>query len=144
MDAGPNQVASRGLRLACLARLRPPHAEPMRVTGALTGVGGGVLYPAAPRHQGGGTGADDGLPGGALPAPAAAGRQTYGTPRVQAELVARGVRVGRKRVARLMRAAGLVGCRRGRRTARTTVADPAATDGKSGVSGKSGDLGGRR
>jgi putative transposase len=54
-------------------------------------------------------------------------RQTYGTPRVHAELAARGVRVGRKRVGRLMRAAGLVGCRRRRRVVRTTVADPAAT-----------------
>lgn len=39
----------------------------------------------------------------------AASRQTYGAPRVHAELRARGERHGRKRVARLMRAAGLVG-----------------------------------
>ena len=40
----------------------------------------------------------------------------YGAPRVPAELqIACGVRVGRKRVARLMRAAGLVGCHRRRR-----------------------------
>lgn len=54
-------------------------------------------------------------------------RATYGAPRVHADLAAAGVRAGRKRVARLMRAAGLVGCRRGRRAVRTTVADPAAT-----------------
>jgi transposase InsO family protein len=51
-------------------------------------------------------------------------RRTYGVPRIHAELCAGGVRCARKRVARLMRAAGLVGCHRRRRT-RTTVADPA-------------------
>jgi len=51
-------------------------------------------------------------------------RRTYGAPRVHAELRAQGTRCARKRVARLMRAAGLVGCHRRRRT-RTTVADPA-------------------
>jgi len=49
-------------------------------------------------------------------------RRTYGAPRVHAALRARGVRCGTRRVARLMRAAGLVGCHR-RRRARTTVAD---------------------
>jgi putative transposase len=40
----------------------------------------------------------------------------YGAPRVHAELqIACGVRVGRKRVARLLRSAGLVGCHRRRR-----------------------------
>ncbi len=53
-------------------------------------------------------------------------RRTYGAPRVHAELRAQGVRCARKSVARLMRAAGLVGCHR-RRRARTTVADPAHT-----------------
>jgi len=51
-------------------------------------------------------------------------RRTYGAPRVHAALRAEGVRCGCRRVARLMRAAGLVGCPR-RRRARTTVADPA-------------------
>jgi len=51
-------------------------------------------------------------------------RRTYGAPRVHAALRASGVRCGSRRVARLMRAAGLVGRRR-RRRARTTVADPA-------------------
>ena len=36
-------------------------------------------------------------------------RQTYGAPRVHAELRAGGEKHGRKRIARLMRAAGLVG-----------------------------------
>ena len=46
-------------------------------------------------------------------------RQIYGYPRVHAELRALGVRCNRKRVARLMRKAGLRGCIRGRRK-RTT------------------------
>ncbi len=50
-------------------------------------------------------------------------RRTYGAPRAHAELRAGGVRCARKRVAGLMRAAGLVGCYRRRRT-RTTVTEP--------------------
>jgi len=53
-------------------------------------------------------------------------RGTYGAPRIHAELRAAGTRTSRRRVARLMRAAGLAGCHRRRRT-RTTVADPAHT-----------------
>jgi putative transposase len=45
----------------------------------------------------------------------ATSRGTYGAPRIHAQLRASGVRVGRKRVARLMRAAGLVGVHRRRR-----------------------------
>ena len=52
-------------------------------------------------------------------------RQSYGAPRVHAELHATGQRVARKRVARLMRGDGLVG-RGPRRFRRTTVADPVA------------------
>jgi putative transposase len=51
---------------------------------------------------------------------------TYGAPRVQAELADRGHRCGRKRVARLMRCADLVGVHR-RRYRPTTVRDEAAT-----------------
>jgi transposase InsO family protein len=49
----------------------------------------------------------------------------YGAPRIHAELRRRGHRHARKRVARLMRAAGLCG-RRPRRWKRTTIPDPAA------------------
>jgi len=52
-------------------------------------------------------------------------RGTYGAPRIHAELRAQGVRVGRKRVARLMRQAGLAGVSR-RRKRRTTKRDPSA------------------
>jgi len=46
----------------------------------------------------------------------------YGAPRVHAELVAKGIHVGRKRVARLMRQAGVAGVSR-RRFVVTTVKD---------------------
>jgi len=48
---------------------------------------------------------------------------TYGAPRIHAELAARGVHVGRKRVARLMKDAGLQGASR-RKTTFTTRRDP--------------------
>jgi len=54
-------------------------------------------------------------------------RETYGYPRVHAELrAALGVRCSRKRVARLMRKDGLRGCMRGRRRKHTTRQDPLA------------------
>ena len=49
-------------------------------------------------------------------------RGTYGAPRVHAELGSQGCRVGRKRVARLMRESGLAGVSR-RRGTRTTCVD---------------------
>ena len=50
---------------------------------------------------------------------------TYGAPRIHAELTHRGRRHGRKRIARLMRHAGVSG-RTPRRWKKTTVPDPAA------------------
>jgi putative transposase len=52
-------------------------------------------------------------------------RGTYGAPRVHAELAAQGIRVGRKRVARLMRAARVQGVSR-RKWVTTTTRDPEA------------------
>jgi putative transposase len=52
-------------------------------------------------------------------------RRTYGVPRVHFELVEKGGRIGRKRVARLMKAAGLQGVSR-RKGIRTTVRCPEA------------------
>ena len=51
-------------------------------------------------------------------------RGTYGAPRIHAELVDRGYAVGRKRIARLMRRAGLRGISR-RTGTQTTVAEAA-------------------
>ncbi len=48
-------------------------------------------------------------------------RETYGAPRIHFELRMLGVRCARKRVARLMREASLVGCGGRRRKARTTL-----------------------
>lgn len=53
----------------------------------------------------------------------AASRGTYGAPRVRAMLARRGIHVGQKRVARLMRSEGLSGLIR-RRKAKTTVRVP--------------------
>ena len=51
-------------------------------------------------------------------------RGTYGAPRIHAELAAQGLHIGRKRVARLLRTAGLQGV--SRRKVRTTVRDETA------------------
>lgn len=52
-------------------------------------------------------------------------RGTYGVPRIHADLAAEGQRVGRKRIGRLMRDAGLCGVSR-RRGTRTTIRDKEA------------------
>jgi putative transposase len=49
----------------------------------------------------------------------ASSRTTYGAPRIHAELRARGMRCGRKRIARLLRIAGLHGCHRRKGTTTT-------------------------
>lgn len=51
-------------------------------------------------------------------------RQTYGSPRIHAELVARGIRVGKNRVARLMRAVGIRARRKQRRKVTTDSQHP--------------------
>ena len=56
----------------------------------------------------------------------AGSRETYGAPRVHAELRAGGERHGRKRIAQLMRDAGLVGASRRRRGPITTRRDKTA------------------
>jgi transposase InsO family protein len=56
----------------------------------------------------------------------AGSRETYGAPRVHAELRAGGEKHGRKRIARLMRAAGLIGASRRRGTIVTTRRDKEA------------------
>lgn len=58
-------------------------------------------------------------------------RNTYGSPRIHAELRSIGTRCSRKRVERIMREAGLRGCMRGKRRATTRRgkgASPAAED----------------
>jgi len=53
-------------------------------------------------------------------------RKVYGSPRIHAELADAGVHVGRKRVARLMRAADIVGCHRRKRSFSITTQNPKA------------------
>ena len=55
-----------------------------------------------------------------------ANRRVYGAPRIHAELVEAGVHVSRKRVARLMRRAEIVGCHRRKRSFAITKQNPAA------------------
>ncbi len=59
-------------------------------------------------------------------------RDTYGAPRITRRLrIEQGIRIGRKRAARLMAELGLMGCSRGMGKPRTTIADkdaPAAPD----------------
>jgi putative transposase len=53
-------------------------------------------------------------------------RKVYGSPRIHAELADADVHVGRKRVARLMREAGIVGCHRRRHKLGATRQNPNA------------------
>ena len=65
-------------------------------------------------------------------------RGTYGAPGVHAELAAQGIRVGRKRVARLMQAAGLAGVSR-RAFVTTTPDPPSPARARSGPAGFTAD-----
>jgi len=60
--------------------------------------------------------------------------QVYGSPRIHTELADQGVHVGRKRVARLMRQDGIVGCHRRKRSFSITKQDPKAP-GRTGPGG---------
>ena len=74
----------------------------------------------------------------------AASKGTYGAPRIHAELQANGIPIGKKRVARLMRRAGLAGVSR-RRFVTTTVRDGArqAPDDEQGTGGDSFSFAGK-
>lgn len=93
----------------------------VRMMCRLLGVSASGYYAWSRRSPGQRARSDESL-GARIAAIHARSRGTYGSPRIQAELAAEGTSVGRKRVARLMRAAGLEGVSRRRRMA-TTVRD---------------------
>jgi putative transposase len=94
-------------------------AFPVRTLCRVVGVAASGFYAWLRRGPGRRRG-DDRRMGERIGAIFEASRRTYGSPRVHAELRAEGVRVGRKRVARLMRESGLTPARRRRRVPRTT------------------------
>jgi transposase InsO family protein len=83
-----------------------------------------AYYQHARGHQSARTRVDEQLTGRII-AVHEQSRGTYGAPRIHAELADAGLRHGRKRVARLMRAAGVRG-KSPRRWRTTTITDPAA------------------
>jgi putative transposase len=91
---------------------------PVRLLCRVVGAAASGFYAWLRRGPARREGADRGL-GARVEAVFAASRGTYGSPRVHAELRAQGVRVGRNRVARLMREGGLSATVR-RRAPRTT------------------------
>jgi transposase InsO family protein len=91
---------------------------PVRLLCQVVGAAASGFYAWLRRGPARREGADRGL-GARVEAVFAASRGTYGSPRVHAELRAQGVRVGRNRVARLMREGGLSATVR-RRAPRTT------------------------
>jgi putative transposase len=93
----------------------------VRMMCRLLGVSASGYYAWSRRRPAARARADESL-GARIAAIHARSRGTYGSPRIQAELAAEGTLVSRKRVARLMRAAGLEGVSRRRRIA-TTVRD---------------------
>ena len=105
------------MKYACIARATDAH--PVRLMCRVLGVAPAGYYAWRTRGPSARAVADAQL----LPPVRAAYAEsdgTYGAPRIHAELQAQGVRVGRKRVARLMRAAGLRGRAPARRRVRTT------------------------
>jgi putative transposase len=94
---------------------------PIATMCVLLGVSSSGYYAWAKRSPSRRAQTDSALIGEISTAHAASGG-TYGAPRVHAELVAKGIHVGRKRVARLMRQAGVAGVSR-RRFVVTTVKD---------------------
>src|SRR3954467_3225383 len=91
---------------------------PVRMLCRLAGVAASGFYAWLRRGPGRRAGEDAGL-AGRLAAIFEASRRTYGSPRPHAERREDGVRIGRGRVARLMRRGGLTAARR-RRVPRTT------------------------
>jgi putative transposase len=91
---------------------------PVRMLCRLAGVAASGFYAWLRRGPGRRAGEDAGL-AGRIAAIFEASRRTYGSPRIHAELREDGVRIGRGRVARLMRRGGLTAARR-RRVPRTT------------------------
>ncbi len=91
---------------------------PVRTLCRIVGCAASGFYAWLRRRPGRSAGEDAGL-AGRIAAIFAASRRTYGSPRVHAELRGDGVRIGRKRVARLMREGGLTAAHR-RRVPRTT------------------------
>ena len=91
---------------------------PVQVMCEVLGVSRGGYYAWAGRTESA-RATDDRALAAEIRAAHEASRSRYGSPRVHAELGARGRRVGRKRVARLMRGMGLA-ARRRRRFRRTT------------------------
>jgi putative transposase len=112
-----------------MGRYRLIHAEratyPVVLLCRVLGVARAAYYAWARRGVSARAQADEALPA-QIAAVHARRRRTYGAPRIHAALRAQGTRCARKRVARLMRAAGLAGGHR-RRRARTAIADPAHT-----------------
>jgi transposase InsO family protein len=92
---------------------------PVRVLCRIVGVAVSGFY-AWLRRGPGRRREDDRRLGARIAAIVAASRRTYGSPRAHTELQAEGLRVSRKRVERLMRAAGLAVPARRRRSPRTT------------------------
>jgi transposase InsO family protein len=91
---------------------------PVRMLCRLAGVAASGFYAWLRRDPGRRAGEDAGL-AARIAAIFEASRRTYGSPRIHAELREDGVRIGRGRVARLMRRGGLTAARR-RRVPRTT------------------------